>query len=148
MGRKSEWAFYNQQGIPYCLGRKLMEYIGSDEPGHVYRCVAEKCHLQGGEGVRYCEYGIRVQPEDDLRKVGPVARISPQWKELFSRRSAVERVNSRLKETRRLQDFCFRRLRKVTAHCLLSVLTLQACAVAQARVGELEGVRQCLRKVA
>jgi IS5 family transposase len=146
MGRK--WAFYNQQGIPYCLGRKLMEYVGSDEQGHSYRCVADKCHLKGGQGRRYCDYVITVQPEDDLRKIGKVARVSAQWKELFSRRSAVERVNSRLKETRRLQAFCFRRIWKVTAHCLRSVLTMQAAAVAQARVGELEGVRQCLRKVA
>jgi hypothetical protein len=112
------------------------------------RCVAANCHLQGEEGTPYCEYVITVQPGDDLRKIGPVARVPTQWKKLFSRRSAVERVNSRLKETRRLQDFCFRRLRKATAHCLLSVLTLQASAVAQARMGGLVGVRQCLRKVA
>jgi hypothetical protein len=148
IGRKSEWAFYNKQGIPYCLGRKLMEYVGSDAKGHVYQCVAEKCPLRDREGTLYCEYVITVRPEDDLRKIGPVARVSAQWKELFSRRSAVERVNSRLKETRRLQDFCFRRIWKVTTHCLLSVLTMQAAAVAQARAGELEGVRQCLRKLA
>jgi IS5 family transposase len=141
MGRKSAWAYYNQQGIPYCLGRKLMEYVGSNAQGHIYRCVAAKCHLQGEEGTPYCEYVITVQPGDDLRKIGPVARVSAQWKKLFSRRSAVERVNSWLKGTRRLQDFCFRRLRKVTAHCLLSVLTLQASAVAQARMGGLVGVR-------
>jgi hypothetical protein len=86
--------------------------------------VAAKCHLQGEEGTPYYEYVITVQPGDDLRKIGPVARVSAQWKKLFYLRSAVERVNSRLKETRRLQDFCFRCLRKVTAHCLLLVLTL------------------------
>ena len=148
MGRKSEWTFYDKLGVPYCLGRKLMEYVGSDEPGHVYRCVAEKCHLKDSDGALYCDYIIRVQPQDDLRKIGLVARVSPQWKTLFARRSSVERVNSRLKETRRLQDYCFRGIRKVSVHCLMSVLTMQASAVAQARVGEMEGLRQCLRKVA
>ncbi len=96
----------------------------------------------------YCNYVITVKPEDDLRKVGPVARVSPQWKELFSKRTSVERVNSRLKETRRLRRFCFRRIKKVTAHCLMSVLTMQASAVAQARAGNVCELRQCLRKVA
>ncbi len=148
MGRKSEWAFYNKDGIPFCLGRKLMEYLGSDDTGHTYRCLPEKCHLYHGEETPYCNYVIKVKPEDDLRKIGPIARISSQWKELFSKRTSVERVNSRLKETRRLRKFCFRRIRKVTVHCLMSVLAMQASAVSQARAGNVYELRQCLRKVA
>ncbi len=148
MGRKSEWAFYNRDGIPFCLGRKLMEYLGSNDKGHTYRCLLEKCYLNRGEDAPYCDYVITVRPEDDLRKIGLVARISPEWKELFSKRTSVERVNSRLKETRRLRKFCFRGIRKVTAHCLMSVLAMQASAVAQARAGNVYDLRQCLRKVA
>jgi hypothetical protein len=148
MGRKSEWAFYNKDGIPFCLGRKLMEYLGSDDKGHTYKCIPEKCHLNRGEDAPYCNYVITVKPEDDLRKIGLVARTSPEWKKLFSKRTSVERVNSRLKETRRLRKFCFRRIRKVTIHCLMSVLTMQATAVYQARAGNVYELRQCLRKVA
>lgn len=139
---------FNKKGVPYCLGRKLMGYLGSNEEGYIYRCSHEKCHLQNCKGVHYCDDVVTIPPEDDLRRVGPVARVSKEYKTLYNKRSSVERVNSRLKETRRLEDFRFSRIKKVTIHCLLSVLTMQAAAVAHVRAGQLENLRQCVRKVA
>ena len=104
--------------------------------------------MKDRKGVAYCNDVITVDPEDDLRRVGPVARVSKEFRETMAKRTSVERVNSRLKEARRLNDHCFRGIEKVTTHCLLSVLTMQAVAVAQARAGELGTIRQCLRKVA
>jgi len=51
---------------------------------------------------------------------------SVQFKALFSQRQAVERVNSRLKGQRSLNHITVRGLRKITVHCYLSLLVLQA----------------------
>lgn len=51
-----------------------------------------------------------------------------EWKALYKQRTAVERVNSRLKGQRSLNDITVRRLRKVTLHCYLSLIALQALA--------------------
>ena len=53
-----------------------------------------------------------------------------EWKAIYARRTAVERVNSRLKEHRRLNSVRVRGRWKVTLHAVLSVLALQASAVA------------------
>ena len=73
-------------------------------------------------------------------------QCSKEWKHYYARRTSVERVFGRLKETRRLERHCYRGLAKVELHYLLSVLTLQAKALVQAEASE--GLRDCLRKVA
>jgi len=136
---------YNKDGVPYCLGRKPMEYIETHPVfGHKYRCQEGGCHLKRRKGVHYCDDEVWVQPEEDLRLIGPVARVSPEWKRLWFMRSAVERVNSRLKECRRLEGHCFRGLRKIALHCLLSVLVLQGSAVAHGDRGNLATLRRCV----
>ena len=55
---------------------------------------------------------------------------TPEWKALYRQRQSVERAFSRLKGQRSLNDIRVRRLRKVTLHCYLSVISLQASAAA------------------
>ncbi len=49
-----------------------------------------------------------------------------EGKTLFKQRQAVERSFSRLKGQRSLNHITVRRLRKVTAHCYLSLIAMQA----------------------
>ena len=72
---------------------------------------------------------------------------SKEWKAIYGKRSSVERVNSRLKECRRLEGHCFRGLAKLTAHSLLSVAVLQATALAHIAAGDFETMRWSLRRV-
>ena len=58
------------------------------------------------------------------------------------------RVFSRLKETRRLQRYCQRGLAKIILHAMLSVLALQAEALAKVQADRLGELRACTRKVA
>jgi hypothetical protein len=51
---------------------------------------------------------------------------------LYSQRQAVERAFGRLKGQRSLNDVKVRRLRKVTLHCYLSLIAMQAAAMVQA----------------
>ena len=52
--------------------------------------------------------------------------MPPEWKALFSHRPAVERAFSRLKGQRSLNHITVRRRRKVTVHCYLSLIAMQA----------------------
>jgi transposase len=49
-----------------------------------------------------------------------------EWKRIFSLRSSVERIFGRLKEHRRLNNITVRGKRKVTIHCYLSLMVIQA----------------------
>jgi IS5 family transposase len=66
---------------------------------------------------------------------------TPAWKSLYDKRVAVERVFSRLKGYRSLNQVTVRRIAKVTVHCFLAVIVLQAQALATA-------TRVSVRKVA
>ncbi len=54
---------------------------------------------------------------------------TPEWKALAKQRQAVERVFSRLKGQRSLNHITVQRKRKVTVHCYLSLIAMQAQAV-------------------
>ena len=59
-----------------------------------------------------------------------LARATLEFKALYNQRVAVERVFSRLKEHRSLNHVTVRRWQKVTVHCFLSLIVLQAQALA------------------
>lgn len=63
-----------------------------------------------------------------------------EWQLIFNRRTAVERVFSRMKNHRRLNDITVRHLHKVTLHSLLPVIVTQAAALAFP-----ESPRRCAR---
>src|SRR3990167_7292031 len=48
------------------------------------------------------------------------------WKALYAQRQAVERAFSRLKGQRSLNHITVRGLRKVTVHCYLALIAMQA----------------------
>ncbi len=55
---------------------------------------------------------------------------TPEWQLIFNRRTAVERVFSRMKSHRRLNKITVRRRYKVTIHCIIPVIVTQAMALA------------------
>ena len=56
--------------------------------------------------------------------------ITKEWLTIFDRRSSIERLFSRLKEQRRLNNITVRGKRKVTVHCFLSMIVVQGQALA------------------
>ena len=72
----------------------------------------------------------------------------PEWQALYDKRVSVERVFSRLKETRRLERHCPRGLAMVSLHAMVSALVLQADALAKVQANRLGEVRVCTGKVA
>ena len=118
---------------------KGLKYQCPEKAGRAPCPLAEKCPPKM----------IWVRPVHDYRRFGyRLSRGSQQWKELYHQRPATERVNSRLKDKRRLNSHCFRGLKKINLHCTLAVLVMQAMALAKVKAGELDALRVTARKIA
>ena len=140
---------YTEQGVPTCLGQVPMEYVRSDpEQGHLYRCKG--CHLSGTMrgGIRHCDTEVWEDPARNIRLFGILRRGSQEWKDLYTKRQAIERVFKSMKESRRLERHCVRGLRQITLHAAMSALAFQATVMVRLRVGEADLMRWMVRKVA
>ena len=140
---------YTAQGVPTCLGQVPMEYVRSDpEQGHLYRCRG--CHLAGTMrgGIRHCDTEVWEDPARNIRLFGILRRGSQEWKGLYTKRQAIERVFKSMKESRRLERHCIRGLRQITLHAVMSALAFQATVLVRLWAGEVEWMRWIVRKVA
>jgi transposase, IS5 family len=80
------------------------------------RCSAGTCGKQGRQ--------VRVELKTDFRRFAPVYPRSKKWKRLYNGRTAVERVNSYLKEVLRLERHCLRGLKAINLRITLAAITL------------------------
>ncbi len=71
-----------------------------------------------------------------------------EWQALYNRRSSIERLFDRLKCYRRLNNVTVRRRHKVTVHCFLSLIVVQAQALHSAMSNQVSSIRQCVYAVA
>lgn len=139
----------DEAGIPHCLAGLPLLLIGHDKKkGMKYACphkAAElTCPLQ-----QKCSLKVAwVRPLWEYRHYCTILRDSDEWSGLYAKRTAVERVFSKLKEHRRLNSHCHRGLAKVRLHCLMSVLSLAITVLAEASANNIGRVRACTRKVA
>ena len=83
---------------------------------------------------------LPVMKEDPRRHV-PVPRETKKWARLYRMRTAVERVNSRVKELLGLGKITVRGIAKVTVRSLLSLLVMLAAAVGMAERHRLKEMR-------
>jgi transposase len=102
----------------------------------------------------YCSRSLRLLIKRQYRGV-PIIKVNKahkksifveteEWRALYSRRTAIERVNARLKCYRRLNNVTVRRKQKVTVHCFLSLIVVQAQALHNALNNQIASVRQCV----
>jgi hypothetical protein len=110
-GRTPLNVVYDQAGTVFCYDtvsappvRHPMAYIGHEaERGTLkYRCPARhegfRCPSDAAcNGERVYGLTVRVQQEIDLRRFPSVPRATKQFERLYKGRTAVERVNGRLK---------------------------------------------------
>jgi Transposase DDE domain len=102
---------YDEAGTVYCYDkvseppvRHRMAYIGHEpERGTLkYRCPAQHegwtCPMSDicNAGKSYGKT-VRVKQEEDLRRFPPIPRATKQFERLYKGRTAVERVNARVK---------------------------------------------------
>lgn len=81
-----------------------------------------------------------IDPNPRHHKAVAETEKTAEWKKLYARRTAVERVNSRLKAHRKLNAVRVRGYRKLTIHALMATIVMQAQALAS-------GTRRSVRAV-
>lgn len=116
---------------------------GCPELDGLTKCpLLEKC---GREPQRQI---VRLSIDEDYRRYCQIPRTTEGWDNLYRLRGSVERVFSRLKAFRRLDNVTLRGLEKVILHCQLSVMVMQAMALGKVRQEALSEVRNNVRLVA
>ena len=148
--KHSEYELTGLPTAPICPGGLPMIYRSWDrKKGLQYECPERAgrviCPLAEG-----CTIKITwIRPVRDYRQFGyRIARGSEEWQAFSHKRVACEHVNSRLKETRRLEKHQFRGFERINVHASLAVLAMMAVALSKAKLGQLEEVRVCARKIA
>jgi IS5 family transposase len=135
----------NAKGTPTCSGGLNMVYWGRDGNYLKYRCpqAVGKGVCQSRFPCTASTYGyvLKIPIAEDPRRHPPVPRESKKWGRLYRLRSAVERVNSRLKTLLGLGQITLRGIAKVTVRSLLSLLVMLAAALGMAQRYRLKELR-------
>ena len=136
----------NAKGTPICRSGLNMIFWGRDGKYLKYRCpqavVKGVCRSRFPCTSSSYGYVLKLPIAQDPRRHPPVPRETKKWARLYKLRSAVERVNSRVKGLLGLRRVTLRGLAKVTTRSLLSLLVMLAAAVGMAerhRLKELLG---------
>ncbi len=126
--------------------RREMKYAGfeKDRETHKFRCPLGAAAPSSCSAFGTCSAGgcgnqgrqVRVEMETDIRRFAPIYPRSKKWKRLYNGRTAVERVNSYLKEVLRLEDHCLRGLAAIDLRVLLASVTLNIRTVLALRAAK------------
>jgi len=130
-------------------GRLLSEArftYGKFYPKHVV-CDADYCSRKLRHLIRHQYHGNPIIKANLAHKKSLFPETK-EWQALYNRRTSIERLFARLKGYRRLNSITVRRIRKVTVHCLLSLIVVQAQALHSAMSNQMSSVRQCVHAAA
>ena len=144
---------YDYRGTVYCydlrLGhRKAMAYGGFEAERNTlkYRCPADhygcRCH---GRSLCTLKGAVRIKLDEDRRVFTPVARSSYKWKDLYNKRTAVERVNSRLDVSYGFEQHFIRGLAKMRMRMGLAMLVMLAMALGRIKEKQKQNMRSLLK---
>ncbi len=135
----------NAKGTPTCACGLPMVYWGRDGRYLKYRCpdVLGRARCTDRFRCTPSSYGyvLKLGIGDDPRRHPPVPRETRKWERLYRLRSAVERVNSRVKDLLGLRRITMRRINKVTMRCALSLLVMLGIGVGMAQRNRLRELR-------
>lgn len=158
-GRTPLNVVYDQAGTLFCYDRvsptpvrHAMAYIGH-EPARgtlKYRCPARQqgwsCPSDATcNGARRYGLTVRVKQEIDLRRFPPIPRATKQFERLYKGRTAVERVNARLKIFWGLDDGQVYGARRFHGHVGAVLVVHLALATVLAQAERYEGSFGTLR---
>jgi len=145
--------WFDRRGRPVCDGETPMEYILTDPASgrHKFRCPPDGCKLKARSSgaVRYCDTtALWIDPNENLRAIGVVARSSANWKRLYSQRQTIQRMFGSMKRSRILDRYQYVQRSKVELHLGLSVLTYLATMLTRVDAGDGGRIRHMRIKVA
>jgi len=114
-----------------------------------YRCPARhygyECH-----GMHRCPVrsSVRIPLSTNRRLFTPTARSSYRWKTLYRRRTALERINSRIDTSFGFEHHTIRGLAKMSTMVTISLSVMLALAVGRAAENRPELMRSLVRSAA
>ncbi len=144
---------YDYCGTVYCHcpktgERREMAYGGfeKDRGTLKYRCGALHYGLNCA-GMNRCGVGksVRIPLSEDRRVFTPLARSSYAWKTAYNKRSAVERVNSRLDVSFGFERHFIRGLKKMRLRVGLALVVMLAMALGRIREKRKELMRSLVQ---
>jgi len=113
-----------------------MAYAGFEQQRQAlkYRCPAKHYGLKC-KGEKQCplKKAVRIPLAVDRRVFTPLARSSYKWKDLYKKRTAVERVNSRLDVSFGFEQHFIRGQEKMHFRCSLALCIMLAMAVGRVK---------------
>lgn len=145
---------YNYKGDVFCIcpvtgERRSMAFQGFEAGRETlkYRCPAAAYGLTCA-GCKECpggskRYGriVRIPLDTDRRIFTPIARSSYAWEKAYDRRTAVERVNSRLDNVLEFERHHIRGLKKMRVRVGLALCVILAMALGWLKAGRREMIR-------
>jgi len=118
-----------------------------------YRCPAAAFDFEC-QGRDQCtgaqtQYGriVRIHIDDDRRMFTPIARDSEAWQTAYDRRSAVERVNSRIDNLLGFEHHTIRGIDKMQARIGIALVVLLSMALGRIRAGQAQQMRSMVGPV-
>ena len=111
-----------------------------------YRCPAEHYGYEC-KGERVCPVGkaVRIPLGEDRRVFTPLARSGYKWKSVYKKRTAVERVNSRLDVSFGFEQHYIRGLKKMKLRCSVAMCIMLAMALGRIKEKQKEYMRSLVR---
>jgi hypothetical protein len=147
---------YDYKGTVYCHcpksdERHEMAYGGfeKDRGCLKYRCPAHHYGLECA-GMEQCLAGfsVRIPLTEDRRVFTPLARSSYAWKRHYKKRTAVERVNSRLDVSFGFEHHFIRGLKKMKLRCCLALSVMLAMALGRVKEKQQDKLRSLVKAAA
>lgn len=147
---------YDYKGTVYCHCPKSDERyemaFGGFEKDRVclkYRCPARHYGLEC-KGAAECTVGfsVRIPLSEDRRIFTPLARSSYAWKKTYKKRTAVERVNSRLDVSFGFEHHFIRGIEKMKLRCSLALCVMLAMALGRIKEKQQEKLRSLVKAAA
>ena len=135
---------FNAKGYPTCIGQVAMEYAGFDpDLGHRFRCRPEGCHLKTtGSVLHKCDTDYWQKPEGPaLRAMGIVPRFTPAWKQLYNKRTTVERYFRSAKHSRLLNRHQGMGITRVKLHTSMSRIAYLATMATRLKADDVAKMR-------
>lgn len=145
--------YYNQQGEVFCqcyknrkLNRMCNRGFEKDRDSIKFGCPA---HHQGLTCPAYgsCPIAksIRISLYTDQRVFSALPRDSYKWSDEYKKRTAVERVNSRLDVSFGFENHYIRGLKKMQLRVDLALITMLGTALGYARKGQPQYIRSLVK---
>jgi hypothetical protein len=147
-----EGVAYDFEGKVYCYNvyghRYKMAHAGFEKDRNTikYRCPAQHYGLHCS-GRSQCGLGtsVRIPIEEDRRVFGPVARDGYKWKDLYKRRTAAERVNSRLDVSFGFENHTIRGRKKMRLRVGMAYMAMLAMALGRIKENKAEQMRSLVK---